>query len=123
MIIPRIKPITDKRLQQLERNSSSMKYRIWRDSVIARDGGKCQYPGCQDTKPLQVHHIRRFADVKHLRYEQFNGITLCAKHHQAIANNEQFYEMTFFKIAKANFDALERKKNEDIAGHSGTKST
>lgn len=113
MLFPKIKPITNKRLEQLERNSSSMKYRIWRDTVLARDGCRCQYPGCIETQKLQVHHIRRFADIKYLRYELFNGITLCAKHHQSIANNERFYETAFFKIAKSNFDAMEKRKKNN----------
>ena len=111
MLFPKIKPITDKRLQQLERNSSSMKYRIWRDTILARDGNRCQFPGCKVTEKLQVHHIRRFADVEHLRYETFNGICLCPLHHQGVSNNEKFYETQFFHTAKANQD-LWNKKNE-----------
>lgn len=111
MLIPRIKPITNKRLGQLVRNSSSDKYQMWRDSVLARDENKCQYPGCCKDEKLQVHHIKRFVDAKHLRYERFNGITLCIKHHQQIANNEGYYELMFLRIVLANEQKL--KKNTD----------
>jgi 5-methylcytosine-specific restriction endonuclease McrA len=111
MIIPNIKSITNKRLKQLERNSGSKRYQNWRDSVLSRDEFKCQYPRCDKCENLQVHHIKRFVDAKHLRYERFNGITLCVKHHQMISNNEGYYELMFLRIVLANESRYE--KNSD----------
>ena len=31
--------------------------------VLKRDRHKCQYPGCNCTKNLHVHHIRKFSDI------------------------------------------------------------
>lgn len=105
MFLPRIKPITQKRLSQLEKARGNSNNREWRSAVLARDGNKCQYPGCEETKKLQVHHIRRFANNRHLRTAVFNGITLCKGCHQKIYNREHEYELLFFNIVKA-------KKNE-----------
>lgn len=102
MIFPHTKPITDKRLQQIKKGRNTDDYRKWRESVLARDKYKCQYPGCSRHEKLEVHHIRRFSQNKHLRTERFNGITLCDKCHDKITGQEERLEMTFFKIAHAN---------------------
>lgn len=117
MIFPRIKPITDKRLQQIRKGRNTEDYRKWRESVLARDKYTCQYPGCSKCEKLEVHHIRRYAHNKHLRTERFNGITLCSKCHDKISGHEERLELAFFKIAKANEikytrELEEKKKNE-----------
>lgn len=102
MILPNTKPITRKRLEQLKRNFGGARYTAWRNAVLQRDNNTCQYPGCDCKETLQIHHIRRFADAIHLRFDTINGITLCARHHHYIYGRERAYEMTFFRIAKAN---------------------
>ena len=102
MLIPRIKPITQKRLGQIERARGLASYTTWRKSVLDRDGFACQYPGCGSKEHLQVHHIRKFADNRHLRTTRFNGITLCKKHHDNIFHREHLYELLFFNIVKGN---------------------
>jgi hypothetical protein len=116
MLIPKIKAINPKQLRQLLKQRNTASYRDWRTAVLCRDGYKCQFPHCNETKSLEVHHIRRYADSKHLRTAIYNGITLCKKHHEMIAGSERFYELAFFKIAKANQEKYERlvkeKQNE-----------
>ncbi len=114
MLIPFIKPITLKRLEQLERNSGSAKYQEWRRKVLERDENRCQYPGCRCLENLQIHHIRRFADARHLRLTLFNGITLCAKCHRKVTGNEGVFEYQFFQIALANGKRLEKKNQDKI---------
>lgn len=109
MYIPRIKPITNKRLQQLERNTSGKRYQDWKNYVFTRDNHMCQYPGCKSTEGPQAHHIRRWVDARHLRYDTFNGITLCAKCHVGkVTGHEKHYELTFLRIVQG----LEKKKKE-----------
>lgn len=124
MFIPKTKYISIKRLRQLERNSGSKEYQNWRSSVLARDCNKCAWPGCKEIDNLEIHHIRRFTDAKHLKHAVYNGITLCAKHHGQVTGREQQYELFFFKI----IDSIEKeakKKNEktDNDRHTGTEPT
>lgn len=109
MIFPRKKKITQKRLNQLKRNSGGEKYKEWRNYVLDRDGHCCQHPGCYESKNLQVHHIKRFSTARHLRTAKHNGITLCREHHEMIYGREQLYELLYFKIVQAN----EKKYNPD----------
>jgi hypothetical protein len=83
-----------------------------------RDGNKCQYPGCTVVDKLEIHHIRRFAQNKHLRTATFNGITLCEKHHDMISQKEEYYELMFFKIVQANEKVYQRQVQaiKDAAG-------
>ena len=116
MLIPKIKAINPKQLRQLLKQRNTATYRDWRTAVLCRDGYKCQYPNCSETSKLEVHHIRRYSESKHLRTAIYNGITLCQKHHDSIQGSERFYELAFFKIAKANQEKydkmIEEKKNE-----------
>ena len=58
------------------------KYREWRTNVFIRDGFRCRMANedCEG-KPIQAHHILRWAEYVELRYEVNNGITLCLAHH------------------------------------------
>jgi 5-methylcytosine-specific restriction endonuclease McrA len=113
MIIPNIKAITQKRLGQLTKARNTADYRDWRVKVLMRDNHKCQYPGCTAVEKLEIHHIRRFAQNKHLRTATFNGITLCEKHHDMISQHEEYYEVMFFKIVQAN-EKIHKNKVEEI---------
>lgn len=122
MFIPRIKPITQKRLAQLQNERNKAAYRQWRKDVLVRDGHKCQYPGCDATKDLEIHHIKKFHNYKHLRTALVNGICLCEKHHDHVTGHESKYELLFFKIAVSNGEKYENKKakNKDFIRFEGT---
>lgn len=113
MFMPRYKPITSKRLKQLERDTSSKKYIEWRDYVLNRDHNQCQYPGCNRTTLLQVHHIKRFRNFTHARYLTLNGITLCKDHHIMVNGAEEHFELQFLKLAESN-EKRYKKENENI---------
>jgi 5-methylcytosine-specific restriction endonuclease McrA len=112
MIIPRLKPITNKRLGQLKKGRSTQDYRNWRESVLIRDEYKCQYPRCGKCDKLEVHHIKKFTSHKHLRTMRFNGITLCQSCHDKISGREQQFEIMFFKIVDLNEKRADGKKED-----------
>lgn len=58
----------------------SIDYRLWRESVFARDNWTCQK--CENRGSyLHPHHILNFAQYKELRFAIDNGITFCKKCH------------------------------------------
>lgn len=59
--------------------SQRSKTRPWRKSVLERDNYTCQCCGDQDE--LVAHHIECFARNEALRFEVYNGITLCKSCH------------------------------------------
>lgn len=63
-----------------ERFMQTSKYRQWRDKVYLRDNYTCQACG-QVGYELNAHHIKPYADNKHLRTDIDNGITLCKECH------------------------------------------
>ena len=111
MWIPKTKYISEKRKRQLTRDSNGEEYQKWRKEVLQRDGHKCQWPGCNITKELEVHHIRKFADNKHLKTAVFNGISLCKKHHRGIHSKEEMYELLFSKIVEDQIKKNAEKEN------------
>lgn len=50
--------------------------------VYHRDGGRCQFPGCQNTRWLQVHHRQYWLDQGPTDLE--NLILLCGFHHRFV---------------------------------------
>lgn len=80
------------------RNYNDPQYKAWRLKIKQRDGFRCQWPGCKETKRLHAHHIRRWNDNPILRFSESNGITLCKKHHDLIKNNEDAYIGLFLTI-------------------------
>ena len=84
------------------RNYNNPEYTRFRKEVRARDGSRCQFPGCKSRKKLVVHHILRWADAPMLRYQKRNGITLCKTHHDMVTGNEQYYAPIFQKIVREN---------------------
>jgi hypothetical protein len=53
-----------------------------RAAVYARDRGVCQYPGCEHSRWLHIHHLEHWAD--HGKTALPNLILLCGYHHAAV---------------------------------------
>jgi len=58
------------------------KYKVWRVSVLNRDGCKCVR--CGSFKKVQAHHKRPWASYPELRYDISNGETVCLDCHLSI---------------------------------------
>jgi len=59
----------------------SIEFRLWRESVFARDNYTCQK--CKEKGgKLHPHHIQNFAQYPELRFAIDNGITLCRECHK-----------------------------------------
>jgi len=59
----------------------SIEFRLWRESVFARDNWTCQKYGIKGGK-LHPHHILNFSDHPELRFAIDNGVTLSEKAHK-----------------------------------------
>jgi len=59
---------------------TSIEYRLWRESVFARDNYTCQKTVIRGCK-LHAHHIKNFAQWPELRFAIDNGITFSKKAH------------------------------------------
>jgi len=53
-----------------------------RDLVMARDHGRCRFPGCRATRNLDVHHIVPRAHGG--GHDAWNLLVLCSGHHQLL---------------------------------------
>lgn len=81
-----------------KRNFKDPLYKAWRKKIYELDNYCCQWPGCNRKKKLNAHHIKKWSEYPGLRYNIYNGITLCSDHHNMIKNMEDSYAETFFKI-------------------------
>ena len=59
----------------------SVEFRLWRESVFARDGWACQRCGVKGGE-LHPHHIKNFAEYVELRFAIDNGTTFCKSCHK-----------------------------------------
>jgi len=59
----------------------SIEYRLWRESVFARDNWTCKKCNTKGGR-LHPHHIKNFASYIELRFAIDNGITLCINCHK-----------------------------------------
>lgn len=78
-----------------ERPWQSPEYKKFRAAVRRRDGNRCRFPGCKQTKKLKVHHIKPWADAEGVRFCVDNGVTLCSTHHTQVTGHEAEYEGLF----------------------------
>jgi hypothetical protein len=61
-----------------------------REQVFARDGHRCQIPGCRSSRNLEIHHI--IEQALGGPHEMWNLTTLCCGHHAA--RHEDLLEIT-----------------------------
>lgn len=60
---------------------NGIEYRLWRESVFARDSWICQKYGTRGGK-LRAHHIKNFSQYPELRFAIDNGITFSEEAHK-----------------------------------------
>ena len=67
------------------------RYKLWRRTVMSRDGYKCVWCGAKNgggyRVRLEVDHIKRWVDFPLLRYNLSNGRTLCRPCHVTTFSN------------------------------------
>lgn len=81
---------------------NSLEYKFWRKCVFMRDDYTCQI--CAERGVvLQAHHIKKFANYPHLRFDLENGITLCKKCHKEVSRKEELYEKDFYNIFQLRY--------------------
>jgi hypothetical protein len=61
-----------------------------RAQIFARDGYRCQIPGCRSSRNLEAHHV--IPQAKGGKATMSNGTTICGGHHAA--NHEGLLEIT-----------------------------
>ena len=60
---------------------ATTEYRHWRDTVISRAGGACQWPGCgRVERRMFADHIKEIQDSGE-PFDPANGQCLCGSHH------------------------------------------
>ncbi len=78
-------------------------YKHFRSLVVKRDKGKCQMPGCNSRRSLQVHHIKRYADAASSRLDPNNSICVCRNcHEKVLTGKESFYAPMLLQIVAEN---------------------
>lgn len=70
-------------------------YTQWRKDCHKRDNYSCRLKSEECSGQLEVHHIERWGEHKHLRYEVNNGITLCHFHHPRKKKDEESMKSLF----------------------------
>ena len=58
--------------------------------------------GCEYKRALNAHHIIKWADASHLRFDEDNGITLCYRCHKQVTGHEAQYAPLFMDIVRKN---------------------
>ncbi len=74
----------------------------WSRNVMARDGHKCQWPGCGRTEGLHAHHLIPFGKDPSIVAELWNGITLCELCHYKVKGRELQYADFLLSLLAGN---------------------
>jgi len=77
----------------------SIEYRLWRESVFARDGWTCKKCNKKGAY-LHPHHIKNFSEHPELRFAIDNGITLCKKCHMKFHKKYKYKKNTIEQLEK-----------------------
>ncbi|OGT54422.1 MAG: hypothetical protein A3E01_02930 [Gammaproteobacteria bacterium RIFCSPHIGHO2_12_FULL_63_22] len=93
MMRPRIATIDTRAVKPPPKQASPIyhttEYECWREGVITRAGGRCEWPGCDRVeRRMFADHIKEIADGGAL-YDAANGQCLCGKHHTIKTNAER----------------------------------
>lgn len=92
-IPPRLAKITGRRIAALPKQVDSVyldpRHHEWRQYVIARANGICQWPNCnRQEKRMFADHIKEIQDGG-ARFDVNNGQCLCGSHHTIKTNIER----------------------------------
>ena len=109
----KVKLNSKKENYKLKSIRNSYFYKEWRTLVYERDDYTCQCCGDARGGNLQAHHIDNFSDYMELRFEIFNGITLCESCHSpskigsfhhtyGTINNNIFQLQEYFNDVRSN---------------------
>lgn len=74
------------------------KTKTWRKKVLKRDKFTCQH--CYSKDNLVVHHIQGFATNENLRFELWNGVTLCEDCHREFHKLYGYYDNDLFQFSQ-----------------------
>ena len=77
----------------------SIEYKLWQDSVFARDNFTDQKTGIRGGD-LHAHHIQNFSSHPELRFAIDNGITLSVKSHRAFHKKYGFKNNTMEQLTE-----------------------
>lgn len=72
-------------------------YKLWRNSVFARDRFICQKCNIPHKK-IEAHHIIKWSQDESKRFLVSNGLTLCLDCHKIVTGREIEFENEFQRI-------------------------
>lgn len=105
------KKVTKRLLKKLAKRDGKKKLKEWSIKVKERDGKQCVV--CSETKMLNAHHII-VKEIKELKFDVMNGISLCPRHHQfsreMSAHSNSFAFFVWFKENRPEQYEYLRKK-------------
>lgn len=91
---------------------------LWREVIYARDRKTCQMPLCGKTRHIQAHHIFSKKGRFLTRWDEDNGICLCAAHHIWGAHDHplRFYEFIRKRLGDERFNRILMRSEQSAKG-------